>query len=376
MKKVLQLVYDLNCGGVEAFVTNLNSCKDVFHTPFDFLLFTWDEEEQFFEAKNREQGSKIIKIVDWGKGNVFVRFIKRRKKFYDVVKNGHYEVVHIHKETISCMVEAIIAKLAGADKVIVHSHNTHVAGTGKKAVIEKKIHYIGRLFWPLFVDQMCACSTEAGIWLFGEKNVKNNKIKILKNGIMGSDYYFNPEIREEYRKKLGWNDNRIVGHVGRFSEQKNHKFLVDIISEMYKKDNSIRAILFGIGEMREEIIDKVKSMGLEKIIIFPGTSPEINKWLQAIDLFLFPSLYEGLPVAGIEAQASGVQILASDTISPELKITDKIKWMSLKQSANEWAAEALDLIKKQENRDTAYEVQQEGYDIEFTAKKIKEIYES
>lgn len=376
MKKVLQLVYDLNCGGVEAFVTNLNSCEKVFENPFDFLLFTKDEEEQFFEAKNKKRGSEIIKIVDDGKGSSIKRFIKRRKQFYNVVKNGRYDVVHIHKETISCMIEAIIAKLAGANKVIVHSHNTHVARTGKKAVIEEKLHKIGRMFWKLCVDQMCACSTEAGIWLFGERNIKRNDVEILKNGIIGSNYYFNPEIRKKYREKLGWNDKKIIGHVGRFSEQKNHRFLIEIIAEMYKKDENIRAILFGVGDLREEIKNKVKEMGLEEVIIFPGTSPEINNWLQAIDLFLFPSLYEGLPVAGIEAQATGVEILASDTISTELKITQKIHWMPLKEPANKWAVEGLKLMELNTCRDTAEDIQKAGYDIEFTAKRIKEIYES
>ena len=184
MGKILQLVYDLNCGGVEAFVTNLNSCEDVFDEPFDFLLFTYNNEEQFFEKKNRSRGSKIIKIIDDGNGNAVFRFLKRRKKFYDIVRNGKYEIVHIHKETVSCMVEAIIAKMAGAKKVIVHSHNTHVAGTGKRAVIEKKIHYIIRGFWPLIADYMCACSSEAGNWLFGRKNVEKGKVEILKNGII------------------------------------------------------------------------------------------------------------------------------------------------------------------------------------------------
>lgn len=375
MNKVLQLVYDLNCGGVEAFVTNLNSCTEVFKDPFDFLLFTYDEKEQFFEQKNRTRGSKIIKIIDNRKGNAIVRFIKKRKAFFDIVKNGKYDVVHIHKETVSCMIEAAIAKCAGASKVIVHSHNTHVAGSGKKAAFEKKIHYIIRFFWPLVVDQMCACSTEAGVWLFGEKNVKSGKVKILKNGIVGMDYYFNQKIRDEYRDKLGWKDKLIVGHAGRFSEQKNHTFLIDIIAEMYAKNKNVRAILFGVGDLRESMIKKVRDKDLQDIILFPGTSSEINNWLQAMDLFIFPSLYEGLPVVGIEAQATGVQVLASNTISSELKITDKVYWMELSQSEKEWADKGLELVEINKERNTAEQIKKAGYDIEVTAKRLKEMYE-
>lgn len=376
MGKILQLVYDLNCGGVEAFVTNLNSCEDVFDEPFDFLLFTYNNEEQFFEKKNRSRGSKIIKIIDDGNGNAVFRFLKRRKKFYDIVRNGKYEIVHIHKETVSCMVEAIIAKMAGAKKVIVHSHNTHVAGTGKRAVIEKKIHYIIRGFWPLIADYMCACSSEAGNWLFGRKNVEKGKVEILKNGIIGTQYYYNKNTRNEYREKLGWQNNLIVGHVGRFSEQKNHTFLIDVIAEMYKVNPSVRAVLFGIGDLKNDMEEKVEQLGLKSIIKFPGTSPEINKYLQAMDLFLFPSLYEGLPVVGIEAQAAGIWVLASDTISPELKITDKVHWMSLSKPASCWAEKGLELLNQVSERDTALEIKEAGYDIEFTAKRLKDIYES
>ena len=116
---------------------------------------------------------------------------------------------------------------------------------------------------------------------------------------------------------------------------------------------------------------KVEQLGLKSIIKFPGTSPEINKYLQAMDLFLFPSLYEGLPVVGIEAQAAGIWVLASDTISPELKITDKVHWMSLSKPASCWAEKGLELLNQVSERDTALEIKEAGYDIEFTAKKIK-----
>lgn len=209
-----------------------------------------------------------------------------------------------------------------------------------------------------------------------KKKCRKRQSEILKNGIIGKQYYYNENIRNEYREKLGWQNNLIVGHVGRFSEQKNHTFLIDVIAEMYKVNPSVRAVLFGIGDLKNDMEQKVEQLGLKAIIKFPGTSPEINNYLQAMDLFLFPSLYEGLPVVGIEAQAAGIWVLASDTISPELKITDKVHWMSLSKPVSCWAEKGLELLNQVSERDTALEIKEAGYDIEFTARRLKDIYES
>ena len=265
MGKILQLVYDLNCGGVEAFVTNLNSCEDVFDEPFDFLLFTYNNEEQFFEKKNRSRGSKIIKIIDDGKGNAVFRFLKRRKKFYDIVRNGKYEIVHIHKETVSCMVEAIIAKMAGAKKVIVHSHNTHVAGTGKRAVIEKKIHYIIRAFWPLIADYMCACSSEAGNWLFGRKNVEKGAAHIrstFNNTIV--------TITDTAGNAISWAS---AGGLGFRGSRKSTPFAAQSAAETAAKAamehgmKTVEVYVKGPGAGREAAIRALQATGLDVTMI-------------------------------------------------------------------------------------------------------------
>lgn len=374
MSDILQIVYDLNCGGVEAFVTNLNSCSDIFKQPFDFILFTSDEKEQFFESKNRELGSNIIKIVDSHYGTQKFKYLRKRFALYRIIKKNKYRVVHIHKESAICIVEAVVAKIAGAKCVIVHSHNTQNVHQDLRGKVENFLQRVLQHFWPFVADYLCACSTEAGQWLFGKSEIEKGNVRILKNGIKGSDYYFSPQIRELYRKRLQWENYKIIGHVGRFSEQKNHSFIIDIFSEAYRKDKNVRLILFGTGELENQVREKVGDLGLTKEVCFAGTSPEINRWLQAMDLFLFPSLYEGLPIAGIEAQAAGVPILASDTISSELKITDKIQWMSLTCPAFEWAETALRLIYEESDRDTANEIRGAGYDIVCTAEQINQLY--
>ena len=286
-----------------------------------------------------------------------------------------YDVVHIHNSNVFCILEAILAKAAGVKKVIVHSHNTAMGGFGIRRLVKMVFQVLGKSFWPLVADEYCACSTEAGVWMFGKGAVEKGKVHILKNGIVGNKYYFNDEIRKEYRSKLGWVDKYIIGHVGRFSTQKNHTFLLDIFNEILKLEPNARLLLFGEGELKKQAVEKVLNLGLSDKVNFYGTSKEINKWLQVMDLFLFPSLYEGLPVSGIEAQAAGVPVLASDTISPEFKITDCVKWMKLNAPAKDWAQKAVAILHTKSFRMTKSEIQEQGYDIVCTAKELKLIYD-
>lgn len=374
MKKVLQFAYGLESGGIEAFVTNLNNCRDVFEEPFDFLLYGSSNHVEFYETKNLESGSHIYKLGDNCSKNFVIACIQKRIRAYYFMKNNYYDVVHIHNSNVFCMLEAIAAKIAGVPRVVVHSHNTTLCSKGIKKIIKQIFQILGRPMWPLFADEYCACSTEAGIWMFGKKAVEQGRVHILKNGIVAEKYYFNEKIRTEYRDKLGWNSNYIIGHIGRFSTQKNHTFLIDIFKQIYDREPKARLILFGVGELEENIKNKVHKLGLDESVCFYGTSKEINNWLQAMDLYLFPSLYEGLPVSGIEAQASGVPILAANTISPELEITDCINWMGLEKKPEEWANKAIELMKRKSDRNTEKSIQKAGYDIKITAEELKSIY--
>ncbi|MDB2128411.1 MULTISPECIES: glycosyltransferase [Lachnospiraceae] len=375
MGKVLQFVYGLESGGIEAFVTNLNGCREIFDEPFDFLLYNSSDHVEFYEKINKDLGSNIYKFGDNCFSNFVIRCIQKRIRAYQFMKTHHYDVVHIHNSSVFCILEAIAAKAAGIPKVIVHSHNTVMGGTAGIKFVKNIIQIIGKSFWRFFADEYCACSTEAGIWMFGEKAVKKGKVHILKNGIRGDLFYFDDNVRREYRKKLGWEDNYIIGHVGRFNKQKNHTFLMDIFAEVYRLEPKARLLMFGVGELQNEIKKKAEKLGLLKYVNFYGTSNEINCWLQAMDLYLFPSLYEGLPVSGIEAQASGVPLLSSDTISPEMEVTNCVSWMSIEESAAHWAEKAVSLLKTIPiERNQRKAIQNAGYDIKETAGILKEMY--
>ena len=377
MSKILQYVYGLGSGGIEAFVTNLNSCTDVFDEPFDFLLFGNSDQTDFYEQKNRDLGSRIIKVGDNCSSIFFIRCIQKRIRAYKVMKKNRYEIVHIHNSSVFGILEAIAAKLAGVPKVVVHSHLTALGGKGLIKAIKFFFQVCAKPLWPLFVDFRCACSTEAGIWMFGKKAIIKGDVYILKNGIRSEDFCFCQEIREIYRKKLGFTNQHVYGHVGRFEKQKNHIFLIDIFSEIITRDPDARLLLIGSGGLENTVKEKVMKMRLSEYITFLGNSDEVNNWLQAMDVFIFPSLYEGLPLSGIEAQATGLPVIASDSISHELEITDLVTWMSLERSAAEWAE--ITIRKQKEiirDKNSRKQILESGYDIEETARLLNQIYKS
>lgn len=370
---ILQLTYDLGGGGLEAFVTNLNSCRDVFEKPFDFIVYREEAYKEFYEDRNRNMGSKIYKVAEGCSRNFLLRCVQERINAYNIMKNNSYDVIHIHSSNAFCVIEVLLAKASGAKKIIVHSHNTKINESGLKAIMKYVVHVICKPIICNNANELLGCSTEACEWMFGKKAVKEKKAVVVKNGIIGRNYYYDAKIRDEFKNRLGWKDKIIIGNVGRMTEQKNHTFLLDIFAKIYEKNKKARLLLLGDGELKKTLQKKADNLGLKNAVLFYGLTDEIPKWLQVMDLFIMPSLYEGLPIAGIEAQAAGVPLLAANTISPEMKITDAVCWMSLNSAPEEWADKALDMVKiKHTNNERA--IIEAGYDISYTARELFKLY--
>lgn len=371
--KILQIPYSLGGGGMESFITSVNSCSNVFDKPFDFLLYTNEKEEGFFEGRNKILGSNIYHIGSTSRIS-FIRAIINRYRAYKFLKNNEYDVVHIHYSNVFCLLEVLIARFANVRKVIVHSHSTKLGNYGIRKIVKYLFQKLGQPLLVKYTDVMLGCSTEACEWMFGKRNVKLGKTKVIKNGIYGEHFYFDAKVRSEFRDMINWPDKFIIGTVGRMAVEKNQTFLLDIFSELLKLNPNARLLILGDGILKNELIYKAKKLGVFEYCNFYGTSKEINCFLQAMDVFVFPSLYEGLPVAGIEAQAAGLPIVASNTISEELKITDNLHWMDLNQEPSVWASKILD-IAKFGHSDTRNDIIAAGYDIVSTAKLLKELYE-
>ncbi len=228
------------------------------------------------------------------------------------------------------------------------------------------------------VDQQWACSIVAAKWMFGSNRLKKHGVKIIHNGINVRQYRYNEDIRLEYRKKFEITDKRVLGSIARFEEQKNHIFMLEVFRRYIDIYPNSVLVLVGDGSKRESIMKEIRDKGLDNAVLYLGVRNDIDKLLQMFDIFLLPSLYEGLPFVGIEAQASGLPILASDTVSQELMVTDLVSMMSLKSSINEWVIEIDKLYIKNKfiRSQKHYEeiLSKKGYDISESIKLLEEYY--
>ena len=248
-----------------------------------------------------------------------------------ILKQGQYSIIHAHGCSATMAVEMLAAKLAGVKVRIAHSHN--------KNCDHKTLN---RLLHPLF-DVLCnvrfACGKEAGEWLF-----PNKSFTIIVNGIDLERYQYNETVRGEIRAKYGLEGKNVIGHVGRFSEAKNHKKLIEIYKTYSQDRKNTELVMVGDGELRREIGNIAETEKLN--VLFTGISDEVDKWLQAFDVIVFPSLFEGIPLVLIEAQAAGLPCVLSDTVPEEVKLTDLVEFVRSESSLKEWGVCIDELLSK------------------------------
>ena len=360
--RVAQIIGKWLGGGVESVVMNYYRHIDRTKIQFDFIC---DEDSTNIPYEEIEKmGGKVILIPPYQK--VF----KYHKKLKEVLKSGGYKIVHSHINTLSVF-SLFAVKCAGVPVRIAHSHSTTNKKEKKKNLLKQVLRPFSRVF---ATDYMC-CSELAGRWLFGNKEYDNGNVYLLNNAIDLDKFKYDEEKRKEKRKELNIEDsNLVIGHVGRFVEQKNHRFLIDIFNEVHKqKENSI-LLLAGQGPLMEEMKEKVKILGLEKNVMFLGQRSDINELYQTFDVFCLPSLYEGLPVVGVEAQATGLLCELSNDMTKETKVLDTTRFISLNTSAEEWATIILDDYSKFKRHDTTSEITKNNFNIKNETSKLENEY--
>ena len=262
-----------------------------------------------------------------------------------------------------------IAKKYGL-KTIIHSHSTS-NGKGLSAVIKKWLQYPLRFQ----ADYFLACSKEAGEWLYGNKIIKNNRFHILNNAINASNYIYSETTRNRIREELHINSSAfVVGHVGRFTYAKNNLFLIDIFKSVHDKNPNAVLLLVGDGELKEQIQEKVKVLNLQNCVIFTGVRNDIPALLSAMDVFVFPSVFEGLGIVAVEAQASGLHTICADTIPEEAKVTNLFEYQSLSENSENWADCVLQYAKGYERKNMYSDICKAGYDIGTTTQWIENFY--
>ena len=361
--RVAQIMGKWLGGGVEAVVMNYYRNIDRNKVQFDFIC---DEDSKYIPREEIEKlGGKIILIPPYQKP------FKYHKELKKVLKERNYKIVHSHISTMSFF-SLWAAKSAKVPVRIVHAHST----TNKQEKKKNLMKQVLRPFSKVFANRYFCCSELAGRWLFGNKTYNQGKVYLLNNAIDVDKFKYNEKVRKAKRKELNIKDkDLVIGHIGRFVKQKNHEFLIDIFNEIHKQNKNTILLLAGDGPLKEEIQNKVKKIGLEKNVQFLGQRNDANELYQAMDAFVLPSLYEGLPVVGVEAQAAGLPCFFSTDMTKETKILDSTKFISLTHTPKYWADKILKEVKTFERKDSSREITDNNFNIKQEVRKIEKQYQ-
>lgn len=305
-------------GGVEAVIMNYYRHIDRSKVQFDFIC---DEDSTNIPYEEIEKlGGKVILCPPYQKLHKYMKFLEK------LFREKKYRIVHSNINTLSVF-PLRAAKKAGVPVRIAHSHSTSNPREMKRNLIKN----ILRKFSKKYATDYFACSEAAGRYQFGNKTFGEGKVKIVSNAIDIERFRYDPVARKKLRKEIGLkNDDFVIGHIGRFVETKNHTFLVDVFAEIKKGCENAKLVLVGQGPLREEIEKKVKKFGLEKDVFFLGQRSDTDKLYSVFDVFCLPSLYEGLPVVGVEAQANGVPCIFSDKITKEIMVNKNTAMIDIK----------------------------------------------
>lgn len=364
MKRLLCILSGMNVGGAETFLMKVYRNIDRLQYQMDFCIN--EKEKCFYEDEILSMGGKVYRIPS--KSENLKDF---KKQLAEIIKiNGYGNVLRITSNAMGFM-DLKIAKMAGANVCCARSSN---ASDGYSLKL-KIVHFLGRILFNKYVDIKIAPSDLAAKHTFGNKTYEDGKVNIIHNGVDLEIFKFYPEERVRIRSEFGIDDGtKLVGHIGRFDEQKNHAFLIDIFASMIEKDKDLKLLLVGKGNLQDQIKEKAYKLGLSYKIIFAGFRNDIPYILSAMDVFVFPSFYEGMPNTVIEAQATGLPCIISDTITQEANITGLVEYMSL-GNADNWAMEALKVVSS-ERIDTKELFIKNKYDIQsVTSEFVDKIFD-
>lgn len=358
----------ISYGGQESFVVNLIQHMDLDGFQLDFLTPYYCNNNYYCNIARNFGGKIYVLGENFQPGKSRFNINKGINNFFKI---NHYDVVHIHSGSISILgIIAYYAKKNGVKKVIVHSHSS----IEKKSLRNFILKICCSVFLKKNVNFYCACSQAAGSAKF-IKHIQQKNLLIIKNGIDLDKFMYDETKRRELRVKLKIDENcLVIGHVGRFSYEKNHDFLIDVFYEIVKQLNNVKLILVGKGPTENMIKRKVKKFGLESKVIFYGEIKNVCNCLQIMDVFVFPSKFEGLGIACIEAQATGLNCFVSDKCPADLKITDLTHFLPLAIGATNWAENIIRQGKHKRRWSRTDELLKAGYDIDTTAKFIRNLY--
>jgi glycosyltransferase involved in cell wall biosynthesis len=360
--RVLQLFTILNRGGAETMIMNYYRHIDRSKVQFDFAVHR--QEKGAYEDEITSLGGKIYRFLPFHPKN-FIAYKKQISQFFD--EHPEYQIIHGHVSHLGYFFYKEASK-RGIPYIIIHSHNT-----GMNIDVKAPFHLLFKYLSPKFATHYFSCSKNASKWLFGKH--PNKEVYLLKNAIDANLFSYQKAVSDHLKEKMNLKNKFIVGHIGRITPQKNHSFLIDIFNEIHKKNAESILVLIGDGNLKNFIEKKIKKLNLQDNVVFLGIREDIAQLLQTFDLFIFPSLFEGLPVTLIEAQAAGIKCLISDALSKEVTVVpDLVKFISLKEKPESWAQEVIKYSENDYKRNTYEEIKRSEYDILDNVKRLEQFY--
>ena len=346
MIRILHVVNDMHRAGLETMLMNYYRNIDRTKIQFDFL--THRPKKSDYDDEILSMGGKVYYAPRLYPQN-YLKYFKWMKQFFE--EHPEYKIMHSHIDAMSYL-PLLAGKKAGIPVRIAHSHNTS---------IDRDFKYLLKQYFRFRIKSVAnmslACGEEAGKFLFG-----NKEFTVIPNAVESEKFYYNEGMRIKKREELALTNEFVIGHIGRMSYQKNHKFLIKIFSEVVKRDSKAVLLLIGVGEKEVEVRKQVRSLGIEKKVRFLGSRSDVSELYQAMDVFVLPSLFEGIPVVGIEAQFSDLPCIFSNKTPKEVKFNNRSQFIGLKISCQEWAERIL-LTKGYERNSTSSNIVNSHYDI-------------
>ena len=359
--RVLQVVTIMNRGGLETMLMNYYRKIDRSKIQFDFMVHR--SERGHYDDEIEKLGGKIYRMIPIRPGN-YHKYFGQLDKFFR--EHKEYKVIHSHMNENS----AFVLKAAKKANIPCRIAHNHVAGLGFDYKFPFRVY--ARLNLKNNVSDKFACSDEAAKWLFGKASLENGEVTILKNGVDLDNFKYDKNIRKEMRKKLNVDKKLVLGHVGRFSPSKNHKFLIDVFNEICKERQDVVLLLVGDGEERKNIELRVNQLGLSEKVKFLGLRNDIYNLMQAMDIFIFPSFFEALPVVLVEAQATGLKCIVSTGVPREANILGNVEFLDLNAGEEKWRQV---ILKSDYTRNYDKKIiEKSGYDINDNIELLTNFY--
>ena len=362
--KVAEFVSRLVSGGVESML--LNYLGHFSHPEdFDIHIVTQDINDARCVEQFRRAGY-TVDIVTHKRKSIKKNVIE----VFRLLRQEHFDVVHSHM-TLTNFYVLILAWLTGTRQLISHSHNAFISDSPIKRLLWFFLKKINQLVSNVWI----ACGYDAGVFLFGKRAMHNGKVTLLPNAIDLDKFKFDEHKREVMRSKLAIHKTEfVVGHIGRFMKQKNHKYLVDVFHEFLRFRPDSKLLLVGTGELEKNIHEYVDKLGLRNKVIFAGSVQNTWDYYQAMDAFVLPSKYEGLPVVSIEAQASDLPILMSSNVDHSCAITNNVSFLSVDNNPEVWVKAILHFVSRKRGDSVIAQIKKAHYDIHQESQRLENIY--